>query len=320
MNNIHGHRTNTDRLTRQGSGYSAAHGPDFLRANDSWSQMLNLRYGPDGSVWAIDWYDKNQCHSTNPEIHQKTLGRIFKISHANDKWVRVDLAKLPSERLVELQLHRNDWYGRHARRILQERGADPAVHERLRRMLHDNPDVTRKLRALWALHVTGGLTAEDLLGLLAHDSEYVRGWAVQLLAEGQQPSDDAVRQFATMARQESSALVRLYLASALQRIPAEKRWDAVAGLMAHSEDAQDRNLPMMVWYAAEPVVELDMWRALGLAAESKLPRLFEFTVRRIAAIGTQDALRVLTDRLGRTDDPTRQKELANGIVQIVNPK
>ncbi len=83
MNNIHGFRTNADRLTRQGSGYAAAHGPDFLLANDSWSQMINFRYGPDGSVHVIDWYDKNQCHSTNPDIHHKTLGRIFKISHSD---------------------------------------------------------------------------------------------------------------------------------------------------------------------------------------------------------------------------------------------
>ena len=125
MNNIHGSRANTDRLQRKGSGYTASHGPDFLLANDSWSQMLNFRYGPDGGVFAIDWYDKNQCHSSNPELHQKSLGRIFKISHANDKWVKVDLQKLSSDQLVELQLNRNDWYVRHARRILQERGPGP---------------------------------------------------------------------------------------------------------------------------------------------------------------------------------------------------
>ena len=58
----------------------------------------------------------------------------------------------------------------------------------------------------------------------------------------------------------------------------------------------------MVWYAAEPVVEQDMPRALGLAADVELPHLFAFTVQRIAAVGTPDALRVLTDRLGRTTD------------------
>ncbi len=69
---------------------------------------------------------------------------------------------------------------RHARRILQERGPDPAVHAALKRILRENPDVTRKLRALWALHVTDGLTEPELLDLLKNDSEYVRSWAVYL--------------------------------------------------------------------------------------------------------------------------------------------
>lgn len=317
MNNIHGARTNVDRLQRQGSGYIASHGPDFLLANDAHSQMLNLKYGPDGAVWAIDWYDRNQCHTSTDEIHQKTFGRIFRIAHDRDRWTKVDLATLPSDRLVELQLHRNDWYVRHARRLLQERGPDPAVHARLRTILHQNPDVTRKLRALWALHVTSGLNEGDLLELLDHDSEYVRAWAVQLLAESWFPSDEAVRQFARLARQDPSALVRLYVASSLQRVPAEKRWDVLAALYANAGDATDQNLPMMVWYAAEPVVELDMSRALALADGSGFPRLFSFTVQRIAAVGTHEALRVLADRLGRTLDPVQQKELANGIVQIV---
>ncbi len=317
MNNIHGQRTNTDLLERRGSGYTAAHGPDFLMANDSWSQMLNYRYGPDGSVWAIDWYDKNQCHSDNPEIHQKSLGRIFKIRHEKDRWTKVDLASMPSSRLVELQLNRNDWYVRHARRLLQERGPDPAVHAALERILDENPDVTRKLRALWALHVTKGLTEERLLALLGHESEYVRSWAVQLLVEEKRASDEAIRQFARMARQDPSPLVRLYLASGLQRVPPEKRWDVLAGLLANDDDASDHNLPLMVWYAAEPAVELDMWRALELAADTRLPKIFTFVTQRIGAVGTQDALRALTDRLGRTTHTTQRQDLASAIVQIV---
>src|SRR4029453_219977 len=247
MNNIHGHRANSDRLQRSGSGYSASHGPDFLLANDSWSQLLNLRYGPDGSVFAIDWYDKNQCHSTNPDIHQKTLGRIFMLSNPKDRWPsRVNLGELSSEQLVGLQVHRNDWYVRTARRILQERGPDAKVHAGLKKILNDNPDVTRKLRALWALHVTAGLTENDLLALLGHDSEYLRSWAVYLLVHGRNPSDAALREFARMARQDPSPLVRLYLASAMQRVSVDKRWDVLAGLLANGEDALDQNLPCMV--------------------------------------------------------------------------
>jgi len=317
MNNIHGHRTNTDRLARQGSGYMATHGPDFLMAHDSWSQMINFRYGPDGSVHVIDWYDKNQCHSSNPDLHQKTLGRIFKIRHQNDKWVKVDLSALSSDALVDLQLHRNDWYVRHARRILQERGANPAVHAKLKTMLRDQPDVTRKLRALWALHVTDGLGDQDALALLDHENEYIRSWVVYLLAEGKNPSDAALGRFAQLAKQDQSALVRLYVASALQRVPAEKRWEILAALMARAEDAGDHNLPLMVWYAAEPMAQLDMRRALTLGLESKLPRIFSFTVQRIAAIRSQEAIRVLAERLALTDDVTEQLELVNGLSQMM---
>jgi putative membrane-bound dehydrogenase-like protein len=318
MNNIHGFRTNVDRLQRKGSGYTASHAQDFLLANDAWSQMINLRYGPDGSVHVIDWYDKNQCHSTNPDLHQKTLGRIFKISHERDRWVKVDLKKLSSADLVDLQLNRNDWYVEHARRILQERGPDPDVHGRLRRMLRGESDVTRRLRALWALHVTEGLREADLMELLGDANEYMRSWAVYLLVQNRNAPDAALERFAGMARSDQSALVRLYLASAMQRVPVEKRWDVLTSLLARQEDSADQNLPLMIWYAAEPVVPLDMARSLELSLDSPLPKVFPFSVQRISAVGTQDALRVLTDRLGRTTSTAQQKELVNGIVQLIN--
>ena len=56
----------------------------------------------------------------------------------------------------------------------------------------------------------------------------------------------------------------------------------------------------------------------GLAADARLPRLFAFTVQRIADVGTHPALLVLTERLGQTTDAERQSALLSGITQIVN--
>lgn len=317
MNNIHGARTNMDVLERQGSGYVARHGADFLRANDAWSQMVSLQYGPDGGVYLIDWYDKNQCHSPNPDVHQKTLGRIFKVSHANDRWEPVDLGKETSAALVAMQLHPNDWYVRHARRVLQERGPDAQVHAALWRILRENPDATRRLRALWALHVTGGLTEAQRIDLLADADEYVRGWAVQLLAEGRQVPAAALSRWAGMARTDPSAFVRLQLAAALQRVPPAQRWDVLAGLSAHAEDATDHNLPLMVWYAAEPLAALDMDRALEMARAAALPGLLPYTVLRIVALGGPEAVQTLSVHLARTTDPAQQKELLKGLNQLL---
>ncbi|RYD63301.1 MAG: dehydrogenase, partial [Verrucomicrobiaceae bacterium] len=266
MNNIHGARINMDRLVRSGSGYVGEHGPDFLMANDEWSQILNLRYGPDGSVYMIDWYDKQACHTPNATAHDRSNGRIFKVVHTNDKPVQnVDLTKLSSSELAVQQLSPNDWRVRHSRRLLQERGADPEAHRILRDMLNGNgigpaPEgfssqeewlTTRQLRALWALHVSGGLDETTLIALLDHDNEWLRAWAVQLLCEKGTPSDRAIKQFREMAAGGESATVRLYLAAAAQRIAPEKRWDLVAALASRDEDAKDKNVPLMVWYAAD---------------------------------------------------------------------
>ncbi|MCC5908321.1 MAG: HEAT repeat domain-containing protein [Balneolaceae bacterium] len=293
MNNIHGYRVNTDHIWRDGSGYTASHGEDFLKTHDSWSQWLNYRIGPDGSVTAIDWYDKNQCHSPNPDVHEKTLGRIFNITHEKDEWVKVDLSQKSSPELAELQLHQNDFYVRHARRILQERGPDEEVHDALKDILENHPEVPRKLRALWALHVTGGVTENDLQELLIHSSEYIRGWAIQLLMDMANPSDQLLDRFVEMARTDESALVRLNLASAMQRVAPERRWEVLEELSQKDEDAGDQNLPLMFWYAAEPLAEVDMNRVLELAEKTELPNILTYTIRRVAVIGTDEAVTAL---------------------------
>jgi putative membrane-bound dehydrogenase-like protein len=323
MNSIHGARVNVDQLHRKGSGYSASHGKDFLLTNDSWSQWLNFRYGPDGSVFVIDWYDKNQCHSPNPDVHNKTMGRIFKISHEKDKWVQTDLSKLSDIELVNLQLHKNDWYVRQARLILQQRGANKKVHKALKNILDKNPDVTRKLRALWTLHVTKGLTEKNLLELLAHSNEYIRSWSIQLLAEGKNLSPAALKRFADMARNDGSALVRVYLASALQRTEPGKRWDILDGLYSRSEDKDDHNLPLMLWYAAEPLVNVDLNRAMDMAFKARLPKILPYTIQRAGAIGSPESkqiLQALNQRMDKMEDPHQYHEIQVMVNKILEQK
>ena len=309
MNNINGARLNNDQLTRSGSGYVASHNKDFLVMNDSWSQWLNLKYDPSGSVFAIDWYDQNQCHSPNPDVHDKTLGRIFKITHKDDKWVQVDLTKATDMELVAYQLHANEWYVRQARTILQERGANPKVHEALKKILNDNPDVTRKLRALWTLHVTQGIAENELVALLDHSYEYVRSWAIQLLTEDKTVTQATLERFASMAKNDNSALVRLYLVSGLLRLEPAKRWEVLAALVQKTEDVADHNLPLMLWYATEPLAILDTERAIKMVEKAKTPKLLDYTIQRVGAINSvasKKSLEALRGRLGKINSNESQ--------------
>lgn len=320
MNNINGAKLNRDHPSREGSGYLVTHKPDFLTMNDSWSQWLNMKYDPSGSVWSIDWYDKNQCHSPNPDVHNKTMGRIFKITHENDKWVQVDLTKASDMELVNYQLNPNEWYVRQARTLLQERGPNKKVHKALKAILAKNPDQTRKLRALWTLHVTNGLTEAELTALLTNESEYVRSWAIQLLAEDKTISTEALKQMAALAKTDKSPVVRLYLTSAMMRIDPAQRWDVVDALVQKAEDKDDHNLPLMLWYASEPLATVDMKRSLELAQKSKMPKQLPYTIQRIAAIGTDDAkklLKELNDRVGKMGHSHENHEVQMLLAKVL---
>lgn len=312
MNNINGAKLNNDKLTRVGSGYEATHQKDFLEMNDSWSQWLNFKYDASGSVWAIDWYDQNQCHSSNPDVHDKTLGRIFKITHENDKWIQVDLSKSSDMELVNYQLSDNEWYVRTARTLLQERGPKREVHKALKEILSNNPDETRKLRALWALHVTQGLTEDELSDLLSDSSEYVRSWAIQLLVEDKSVALETLDRFEALAKNDNSALVRLYLASGMQRLGLNQRWDVLSALAQKTEDVNDHNIPLMIWYASEPLADIDASRALELAENSKMPKMLGYMIQKLGDLKTAEGIRSLIElkeRLVRLNSHVHHKSI-----------
>ena len=317
MGNIHGQRLNMDVPERQGSGYTAHHGADFINFNDTWSQTLNQRVDQNGSVYIIDWYDKNQCHDGRPEIHDRSNGRIYKIVYNDQPWSAVDLTKKSDLELANLQLAKNDWYDRHARRLLMERAKDHAMdakaREALLEIVRSNPDGSRKLRALWTLQVTGGLSESAGLEFLSSPDEFVRAWSIQCLAENRSPSEAFLARLAQLAGTENSPVVRLYIWSALQRLPLDQRWDSFTALLNHGEDAQDHNIPLMAWYAGEPLAATAPAREMALALNSKLPRILEFSARRVAALGTPDALAVTVETLKKLDDAARQVAVLTGL-------
>jgi putative membrane-bound dehydrogenase-like protein len=314
MGNIHGRRINMDILKPKGSGYVASHGKDFLLANDEWARFINLRYGPDGNVYLIDWYDKQACHLPNPAAFDRSNGRIYKICYRGTKSVQVDLRKLTNAELVELQLHKNDWYVRHARRILQERGPNPKTRDALEKIAFGQADETRRLRGLWALQVTGGLTVDQLLKGLSDKGEHVRAWTVQLaLEDGKRVTPKVTDRFVEMARTDPSPVVRLYLASGLQRMALSFRTPVLRELLTHAEDAADHNLPLLYWYALEPLAGEDMAQALDLAAGSTIAPLLEFTVRRISSTGSPKSLAVLVGALKQDRDVAQQRIILKGL-------
>ncbi|MBK7644860.1 MAG: DUF1080 domain-containing protein [Planctomycetes bacterium] len=276
MNNIHGNRTNMDVLVPDGSGFIGKHGQDFLLANDKWFRGTSLRMGPDGSVFVTDWYDKQACHETHPEIWDRTNGRIYRISYGTPKRGVEKIADATTADLVKFAIDGDEWHARHARRLLQERGTDV-------RWGGANASASQRLRSLWVRHAIGGLDERFGRELLALPDEYVAAWTVQLLLEKKHVEPETLAALEELAKSTRSPVVRLYLASALQRLPLDERWTLAANLIAHDEDAKDHNLPLLYWYGVEDLVESDTARALSLVSKTKLDPVRRFLVRRAGA-------------------------------------
>ena len=85
-------------------------------------------------------------------------------------------------------------------------------------------------------------------------NEYVRAWTIQLLTDDRQVGEPLQSQFVELAHDDPSAVVRLYLASAMGRVEAETAWQIAEALSQHAEDAGDRNLPSMIWYGVARLV------------------------------------------------------------------
>jgi putative membrane-bound dehydrogenase-like protein len=317
FNNVHGNRVNMDRLFRDASGYVGKHGDDLLLANDRWFRGINLRTGPDGSVYLIDWYDRNACHRVNPEIWDRTNGRVYNIAYGVPNRQAVDLSKLSDGELAKLAWHKNDWYVRMSRRILQERSAagklDRDVVASQLQELVASEDETRVLRGLWLAHATGLLDDAKLESLVDHPSPYAVAWAIQLLCEDKKVSPSVLTRFEQIASNgKTDPMVRLYLASAIQRLELDQRWGIAQGLLSHEADNKDKNIPLVSWYGIEPLVTKDPKRALELAAASRLGLVAQYIVRRAAS--DAQGLEALVSQMTSWPAP-KQKETLEQVLQ-----
>ena len=286
MANIHEHAVLSDVVERKGSGFTARHGDDFAMANNAQWVGFSMEVGPDGSLYVLDWHDADICGA---DVLNHETGRIFRISPEKSMAQNFDgrysdLSKMTDAQLVDLQLTKSNWHASRARIILQSRASQNKLqkdtHERLRSIFQKNSDGDLRLRAMWSLHVTGGFDDKRLIEALRDKDEYVRSWAIQFLCEDKSPSAVALQEFNRMAVKDPSPVVRLYLASSLQRIEYDSRWSIAQALVDHAEDASDHNLPKMIWYGVEPLVAGNSGRTLDLVSENKMPMVTRFVARR----------------------------------------
>ena len=327
MANIHEHAVLTDVLEPKGSGFVGHHGDDLLLANNAQWIGFSVEIGPEGAVYILDWHDADIC---GKEVLNKDTGRIFRItptkSAAKDWEGRyADLNAFSDIELVKLQESESAWHARRARIILQNRASKNQIKSDARDALlnnfraHANADY--RLRNMWALHATGGVPEKDLMTALSDSDQYIRAWAIQLLCEDFNASDAAISRFLQMAANDQSPVVRLYLASAMQRVAPETRWKLASSLVGHSVDADDHNIPKMIWFGIESSIVESPEKSVRLAAESQIPLVTRQIARRLADGQELETLvnALSTDKAHQLDLLLGMRDAFDGQFDVVAP-
>ena len=309
MANIHEHAVLSDILEPKGSGFVASHADEFLMANNAQWIGFSMEIGPEGNLYVLDWHDADICGNS---VRQKETGRIFMIKPSAsqaEQWNGryQDLATFSDLELAKLQVSNSDWHSRRARLILQARSTtrdiDSQAKQFLEETIQNSNRVDFRLRALWTLQITNQASTSWLMKHLDDQEPYIRGWAIQFLCEDKNPGAEVVAKMSQMALNETSPIVRLYLAAALQRISESDRWEMVKGLLTHQQDSADHNIPKMIWFGFEPLVTQDSERALKLAVDSKIPLVAEFIVRRL--VDANQVERVVASLQKRSSNQSR---------------
>lgn len=287
--NLHGNRINVDKLERQGCGYVGKHAPDFMQAKDKWFRGIDLLTCPDGNVVVSDWSDSGECHD-NDGVH-RTSGRIYKIVYEGPKpviksapprglageEVMPTLENLKSlatetspELVIKLTQADNNWWRRMANLTLNEKRAANGGAPKF-----PSAEFLAK-----TIKMTGEipLKADELELNLISAIQSVPLSAIDQKKDSYAASIKAVEAWAN----SPEGLVRLNVASVMQRLPVEARWPIATALAKHAEDTNDRQQPLMIWYGIEPAVAADPMKGVELIREAKIPTVRRLVARRVA--------------------------------------
>ncbi len=332
---IHGCSLKQNILKPNGSSYVGSKGEDFLTSGDKNFRPINLKWGPLGDIYLIDWHDQNPCHQTKADDWDYDRGRVYRIQLKGTPPKKAeDLGKRSVAELRKQAGDPNPYLARISLRILAERQDGPkgvgkaAPGNDLYSLLNDQ-----------AFGVPIGMRFPPN----EENSVSVRAAVVRLMVEYSRLDEARFQELTQFAGKEMDSIVRRELASAAIRL-ADKHdvTPLVRAIMARKEDASDPLIPHLTWLAYEKSLMKASAKPAGTDAKGKpvegtspldaelawlaanaagnafvTDQIIPKVMRRLVATGEAGKLDLCVKFIGSLKDSTAKRKALEGLAVAV---
>lgn len=160
--------------------------PDLLTCEDEYFRPVALRFGPDGCLYIVDWYNRIISHNEvdrNHPARDKTRGRVWRVRHQSQ--TRRTAPNVEAARTRDLIRHLQapgTWEMRAAWHQIQERRAFDLITDLSVLVVSKDQPEDIRIHALWALEGLEHFNPELWRELLASPSANLRHEAVRSLS------------------------------------------------------------------------------------------------------------------------------------------
>jgi putative membrane-bound dehydrogenase-like protein len=327
---IHGCSLKQNILKPNGSTFLATRGDDFLQSGDKNFRPINLRWGPFGDIYVIDWHDQNPCHQAAADSWDYEHGRVYRIQLKGTKAGKTeDLGKKTDEELLNILIRRDQsvaerpdgmpYHVRTALRLLNERLAGGASLGRV----FSESGFMETLADLQDKRIQNRLI-ERLLENAAMAGRWTGNPSYPALIRSLTPDQmtlNSLTGLAGLARNAQDPVLRRELASAAIRFaPKHDVSQLVHALLSHTEDAADPVIPQLVWIAYEKALsgsrqaEFDWLAEQGADNAFVRDQIIPKVMRRLVASGKPDDLELCVGFAARLTDVSAREKALQGLV------
>ena len=244
LNNCIGfHGTLNYKMRDEGSGFFAEPVPAILQSKDQNCRPCDLKFGPDGALYVIDWFNPligHMQHSVRDPNRDKTHGRIWRITYKDRPLSKPpQIAGAPISALLDLLKWYEDRTLYRVRRELRTRDSDQVMAELDKWIANlDAGDAEYQhhlLEALW-VHQQHDAVDQKLLARMLRSPDYrARAAATRVLCYWRDRVDEPLELLRVQAGDEHPR-VRLEAVRAASFFHDPKATEVALESLAHPQD------------------------------------------------------------------------------------